>query len=146
MAVPQTDGSYKLHGFKWFTSATDADMTLTLARIQDRTGATTPVLLTADTRLPARSVLFNNLQSDFICVFYFVCACACLRATGQQGFVFVLRRGEQRRGRPAEGYRGPETERQAGYKTDANRGVTAGWLTSTQGQLHIIIYYGIDKQ
>eukprot|EP00064_Thunnus_orientalis_P016667 superscaffoldBa00003355_g16736 len=42
VAVPQTDGSYKLHGFKWFTSATDADMTLTLARVQDRTGATTP--------------------------------------------------------------------------------------------------------
>uniref|UniRef100_H2LVR0 Acyl-CoA dehydrogenase family, member 11 n=1 Tax=Oryzias latipes TaxID=8090 RepID=H2LVR0_ORYLA len=42
VAIPQTDGSYKLHGFKWFTSATDADMTLTLARIQDRTGATTP--------------------------------------------------------------------------------------------------------
>lgn len=43
MAVPQTDGSYKLHGFKWFTSATDADVTLTLARVQDRGGATTPV-------------------------------------------------------------------------------------------------------
>ncbi|KAM4576959.1 acyl-CoA dehydrogenase family member 11 isoform 1-T2 [Odontesthes bonariensis] len=42
VAVPQTDGSYKLHGFKWFTSATDADMTLTLARVQDRTGASTP--------------------------------------------------------------------------------------------------------
>lgn len=42
VAVPQTDGSYKLHGFKWFTSATDADMTLTLARVQDRTGSTTP--------------------------------------------------------------------------------------------------------
>ncbi|XP_029294688.1 acyl-CoA dehydrogenase family member 11 [Cottoperca gobio] len=42
VAVPQTDGSYKLHGFKWFTSATDADMTLTLARVQDRTGATAP--------------------------------------------------------------------------------------------------------
>ncbi|XP_068166759.1 acyl-CoA dehydrogenase family member 11-like [Antennarius striatus] len=42
VAVPQTDGSYRLHGFKWFTSATDADMTLTLARVQDRTGAVTP--------------------------------------------------------------------------------------------------------
>uniref|UniRef100_A0A7N6AFI2 Acyl-CoA dehydrogenase family, member 11 n=1 Tax=Anabas testudineus TaxID=64144 RepID=A0A7N6AFI2_ANATE len=42
VAVPQTDGSYRLHGFKWFTSATDADMTLTLARVQDQTGATTP--------------------------------------------------------------------------------------------------------
>lgn len=43
VAVPLTDGSYKLHGFKWFTSATDADVTLTLARVQDRRGATTPV-------------------------------------------------------------------------------------------------------
>lgn len=42
VAVPQTDGSYKLYGYKWFTSATDADMTLTLARVQDRTGATVP--------------------------------------------------------------------------------------------------------
>ncbi|CAJ1068833.1 acyl-CoA dehydrogenase family member 11-like [Xyrichtys novacula] len=42
VAVSQSDGSYKLHGFKWFTSATDADMTLTLARTQDQTGATTP--------------------------------------------------------------------------------------------------------
>ncbi|KAM3867533.1 acyl-CoA dehydrogenase family member 11 [Diretmus argenteus] len=40
VAVPHGDGSYKLHGFKWFTSATDADMTLTLARIQDQEGAT----------------------------------------------------------------------------------------------------------
>ncbi|XP_032435332.1 acyl-CoA dehydrogenase family member 11 [Xiphophorus hellerii] len=42
VAVPQADGSYRLHGYKWFTSATDADMTLTLARIQDRSGSTTP--------------------------------------------------------------------------------------------------------
>ncbi|XP_077378709.1 acyl-CoA dehydrogenase family member 11 isoform X2 [Festucalex cinctus] len=41
-AVPQTDGWYKLYGFKWFTSATDADMTLTLARVCDRAGVTTP--------------------------------------------------------------------------------------------------------
>ncbi|KAK0142066.1 Acyl-CoA dehydrogenase family member 11 [Merluccius polli] len=41
-AVPQTDGSYRLYGFKWFTSATDADMTLTLARIVGQDGATTP--------------------------------------------------------------------------------------------------------
>lgn len=42
VAVPQTDGSYKLYGYKWFTSATDADMTLTLARVQDSAGATIP--------------------------------------------------------------------------------------------------------
>ncbi|XP_061115758.1 acyl-CoA dehydrogenase family member 11-like [Conger conger] len=32
VAIPQADGTYKLYGFKWFTSATDADMTLTLGR------------------------------------------------------------------------------------------------------------------
>ncbi|KAK7934076.1 hypothetical protein WMY93_004972 [Mugilogobius chulae] len=42
VAVPQTDGSFKLYGYKWFTSATDADMTLTLARVQDPTGALKP--------------------------------------------------------------------------------------------------------
>lgn len=42
VAVPQSDGSYRLYGYKWFTSATDADMTLTLARVQDMTGATIP--------------------------------------------------------------------------------------------------------
>ena len=31
-AVPQADGTYRLHGYKWFTSATDSDMALTLAR------------------------------------------------------------------------------------------------------------------
>lgn len=42
VAVPQTNGSFNLYGYKWFTSATDADMTLTLARVQDSTGATIP--------------------------------------------------------------------------------------------------------
>lgn len=32
------DGSYALTGLKWFTSATDSDMTLTLARIVDKDG------------------------------------------------------------------------------------------------------------
>ncbi|XP_071848390.1 acyl-CoA dehydrogenase family member 11-like isoform X2 [Apostichopus japonicus] len=38
LAFPQPDGSYKLHGYKWFSSATDSDMTLTLARIVDPIG------------------------------------------------------------------------------------------------------------
>jgi hypothetical protein len=29
------DGSYSLHGYKWFSSATDSDMALTLARVAD---------------------------------------------------------------------------------------------------------------
>ncbi|XP_033109420.1 acyl-CoA dehydrogenase family member 11-like isoform X2 [Anneissia japonica] len=42
IAIPQPDGTYKLHGYKWFSSATDADMTLTLARIVDEHGQTNP--------------------------------------------------------------------------------------------------------
>eukprot|EP00118_Oscarella_pearsei_P006616 m.30174 g.30174 ORF g.30174 m.30174 type:complete len:587 (+) comp31309_c0_seq4:66-1826(+) len=38
VAVPQADGSYCLFGYKWFTSASDADMSIALARIQDETG------------------------------------------------------------------------------------------------------------
>ncbi|XP_060755354.1 acyl-CoA dehydrogenase family member 11-like [Neoarius graeffei] len=40
VAQQQEDGSYRLYGFKWFTSATDADITLTLARIADHHGNT----------------------------------------------------------------------------------------------------------
>ncbi len=35
VAIPQPDGSFTLHGYKWFSSATDADVALTLARIVD---------------------------------------------------------------------------------------------------------------
>ncbi|CAB1322021.1 unnamed protein product [Coregonus sp. 'balchen'] len=41
VALLQSDGTYRLSGFKWFTSATDADMTLTLARVTDGDGQTT---------------------------------------------------------------------------------------------------------
>nr|XP_006640530.1 PREDICTED: acyl-CoA dehydrogenase family member 11-like [Lepisosteus oculatus]XP_015221809.1 PREDICTED: acyl-CoA dehydrogenase family member 11-like [Lepisosteus oculatus] len=36
----QPDGTYRLYGFKWFTSATDSDMTLTLGRVEDSLGHT----------------------------------------------------------------------------------------------------------
>ncbi|XP_059155974.1 acyl-CoA dehydrogenase family member 11-like [Physella acuta] len=39
VAIKQTDGSYKLYGYKWFSSATDADVALTLARVLDANGA-----------------------------------------------------------------------------------------------------------
>ncbi|XP_078361847.1 acyl-CoA dehydrogenase family member 11-like isoform X2 [Oculina patagonica] len=42
IAVPQDDGTYRLYGYKWFSSATDADMTLTLARVQNPDGSTVP--------------------------------------------------------------------------------------------------------
>ncbi|XP_067406336.1 acyl-CoA dehydrogenase family member 11-like isoform X3 [Emydura macquarii macquarii] len=38
VAREHPDGTYRLYGFKWFTSATDSDMTLTLARILDAQG------------------------------------------------------------------------------------------------------------
>lgn len=43
IAEAQGNGTYKLSGYKWFSSATDADMTLTLARICDSHGNTVPV-------------------------------------------------------------------------------------------------------
>ncbi|KAL9834418.1 acyl-CoA dehydrogenase family member 11-like isoform 1-T2 [Geothlypis trichas] len=41
VARKQPDGSYRLYGFKWFTSAADSDMALTLARIADAEGQCT---------------------------------------------------------------------------------------------------------
>ncbi|NWW70536.1 ACD11 dehydrogenase, partial [Climacteris rufus] len=41
VARKQPDGSYRLYGFKWFTSAADSDVTLTLARIADAEGQCT---------------------------------------------------------------------------------------------------------
>ena len=38
VAVPQADGSFRLFGYKWFSSATDSDMAMTLARIVDDEG------------------------------------------------------------------------------------------------------------
>lgn len=43
VAVQQVDGTYKLYGYKWFSSATDADIALTLARIIDDKGRTAEV-------------------------------------------------------------------------------------------------------
>ncbi|XP_069134564.1 acyl-CoA dehydrogenase family member 11-like [Argopecten irradians] len=38
VAIPQGDGSFRLHGYKWFSSATDADITFTLARVVGKDG------------------------------------------------------------------------------------------------------------
>jgi alkylation response protein AidB-like acyl-CoA dehydrogenase len=43
VAVEQSDGTYKLYGYKWFSSATDADITFTLARAVDKQGNTIQV-------------------------------------------------------------------------------------------------------
>ena len=33
VAVADKEGRWRLHGYKWFSSATDSDMALTLARV-----------------------------------------------------------------------------------------------------------------
>ena len=43
VAVPEEDGSCKLHGYKWFSSATDANVTFTLVRVMNSCGSTVPV-------------------------------------------------------------------------------------------------------
>ena len=42
-AVLENDHAYRLHGYKWFSSATDADMAFTLARVQDESSNVTSV-------------------------------------------------------------------------------------------------------
>lgn len=44
VAVEQPDGSYKLYGYKWFSSATDADVSLTLARVVGKDGSMVEVM------------------------------------------------------------------------------------------------------
>lgn len=66
MAIPQADGSHRLHGFKWFTSATDADVTLTLARVQGRGGATAPVQRSSFSFHP--NIGRSDLISELLCV------------------------------------------------------------------------------
>ena len=51
---------YSLNGYKWFSSATDADMSITLARIEDSKGNVTQVK-----RVEYESNLFNNYQFCF---------------------------------------------------------------------------------
>ena len=42
IAIPQKDGSYALHGYKFFTSATTSAMAVVLARIVDENGKSVP--------------------------------------------------------------------------------------------------------
>lgn len=52
------DGSYRLHGYKWFTSATDAQMAFTLARLQDENGMITKV-----SKLKFSRIVTNNCRN-----------------------------------------------------------------------------------
>ncbi len=45
MAVPRGGDIFRLYGYKWFSSATDADIALTLARIADDEGNVLQVVI-----------------------------------------------------------------------------------------------------
>ena len=53
---------YRLHGYKWFSSATDADMAFTLARIQDNDGMVTEVRVMRLNLFSEIIVLFQGTQ------------------------------------------------------------------------------------
>ncbi|XP_074062420.1 acyl-CoA dehydrogenase family member 11-like [Macrotis lagotis] len=57
LALQQKDGTHRLFGFKWFTTSTDADMALTLARIVDHQG-----LITKGS--PGLSLFFLKMQDE----------------------------------------------------------------------------------
>ncbi len=44
LAIPLPDGTFRLHGYKWFSSATDSDVAFTLARITAEDGSAAQVL------------------------------------------------------------------------------------------------------
>ena len=48
---PGDNSMYKLYGYKWFSSATDSDMTITLARILDENNNVTNYKLNLATKL-----------------------------------------------------------------------------------------------
>eukprot|EP01103_Thecamoeba_quadrilineata_P004480 TRINITY_DN14216_c0_g1_i1.p1 TRINITY_DN14216_c0_g1~~TRINITY_DN14216_c0_g1_i1.p1 ORF type:complete len:631 (-),score=128.85 TRINITY_DN14216_c0_g1_i1:44-1909(-) len=66
-AQKQSDGTYHLRGYKWFTSATDSDMSLTLAREVDESGKVKSgtgglTMFYLETRLPGPSRPHNGIQ------------------------------------------------------------------------------------
>ena len=78
--MPQDNGTYTLHGYKWFTSATDSDMAITLARIVDKRGNTVQVTeqiwkkfdikMLVHSHVTCSPVLYESLISKhFLCEF-----------------------------------------------------------------------------
>lgn len=61
VAQERPDGSYSLHGFKWFTSAADSEMALTLARIVGPDGQIKQV------RFPAQPKEHETVACKWLC-------------------------------------------------------------------------------
>ena len=58
MAHPLPDGTFELYGYKWFSSATDSDMSLALARIVNEDGSCVQVQLA--TLISGREEILSN--------------------------------------------------------------------------------------
>jgi alkylation response protein AidB-like acyl-CoA dehydrogenase len=57
---PGNEDLYKLYGYKWFSSATDSDMTITLARIVDEN---------MNVILKRKEILAEYQINSFLCFF-----------------------------------------------------------------------------
>lgn len=62
VARKQPDGTYRLYGFKWFTSAADSDMALTLARVVDAEGRVKQVSLIREPGKRAGAFLYFQVS------------------------------------------------------------------------------------
>ncbi|XP_035703599.1 acyl-CoA dehydrogenase family member 11 isoform X2 [Folsomia candida] len=67
VAIPKSDGKYTLHGYKWFSSATDSDMAITLARVANSDGTVNPgssgvSMFFLKTRNDDKNGSLNNIQ------------------------------------------------------------------------------------
>lgn len=58
VAHPLPDGTFELYGYKWFSSATDSDMSLALARIVNEDGSCVQVQLA--TLISGREEILSN--------------------------------------------------------------------------------------
>lgn len=69
VARKQPDGTYRLYGFKWFTSAADSDVALTLARVADTEGRVKQVCLMVESGEGAGAFfLFHCNEIVFTCL------------------------------------------------------------------------------
>jgi hypothetical protein len=76
IAIPQSDGSYSLHGYKFFTSATTSAMAIVLARITDASGKAPPGSKLSCFILPVerdangllKGIVVHNLKVEMVLV------------------------------------------------------------------------------
>ncbi|KAK2170520.1 hypothetical protein LSH36_2g02030 [Paralvinella palmiformis] len=86
LAIPQSDGSYKLYGYKWFTSATDSDVAVTLARIVDHNGIS---IDNAFFKVISFMLVNKNIVNAVINVVAEITTCTCFLMYGYLCSVYI---------------------------------------------------------